>query len=101
MLDRGWLFQTTKAHQYNFYKTPSSMSKCGKRCDLCSNYLDFDDNFVCTKFKERFRVHKSDITTCKDRCGVAMHFISKCQEVDKLANLKVQLMDAYFTCLHL
>ena len=89
------------------------MSKYGKRCDFCSNYLDFDDNFVCTAtgkkykirgqlsflitcsacndqyvgsavyFKERFRVH--NIYTGKDRCGVSKHFISKCQKVDKLA----------------
>ena len=110
-------------------QAPSSISKWDKRCDICSNYLVFDDNFVCTatckkykirgqlscnsinviyfitcsacndqhvgssvKFKEHFRVHKSDSTTGKDRCGVAKHFISKCQEVDKLANLKVQYL---------
>ena len=108
----------------------SRIFKCGKRCDVCSNYLVIDDNFVGTatgkkykirgqlscnsiniiylitcsacndqyvgsavKFKERFRVHKSDITTGKDRCGVAKHFITKCQGVDKLANLKVQLIE--------
>ena len=42
--------------------------------------------------KEHFRVHKRDINTGKDRCGVA-HFSSKCQEVDKLGNLKVQLIE--------
>ena len=47
---------------------------------------------MCIYMKEHFRVHKRDINTGKDRCGVA-HFSSKCQEVDKLANLKVQLIE--------
>ena len=46
-----------------------------------------------TKFKERFRVHKSDIKTGKDRCGVAKHFISKCLVNNALSNIKVQLIE--------
>ena len=30
-------------------------------------------------FKKRFRIHKSDINTKKDRCGVARHFNNKCR----------------------
>ena len=30
-------------------------------------------------FKERFRIHKSDINTKKERCGIAHHFNNKCQ----------------------
>ena len=30
------------------------------------------------KFKSRFRIHKSDIKTKKDRCGTARHFNNKC-----------------------
>ena len=30
------------------------------------------------KFKSRFRIHKSDIKTKKDRCGTARHFSNKC-----------------------
>ena len=30
-------------------------------------------------FKKRFRIHKSDINTKKDRWGVARHFNNKCR----------------------
>ena len=30
------------------------------------------------KFKTRFRIHKSNIKTKKERCGSARHFNSKC-----------------------
>ena len=29
-------------------------------------------------FKKGFRIHKSDVNTKKDRCGVAHHFTNKC-----------------------
>ena len=29
------------------------------------------------KFKSRFRIHKSDVKTKKDRCGAARHFNNK------------------------
>ena len=32
-------------------------------------------------FKPRFRIHKSDIKTKKERCGTAIHFNSKCSDV--------------------
>ena len=44
-------------------------------------------------FKSRFRVHKSDINTGKDRCGVAKHFLAKCTDVGKLENLEIQLIE--------
>ena len=31
-----------------------------------------------TSFKQRFRIHKSDIKTKKDSCGTARHFNSIC-----------------------
>ena len=38
-------------------------------CKCCSKqYVGY-----ATGFKERFRIHKSDINTCKVRCGVANH----------------------------
>ena len=38
------------------------------------------DQYVssATDFKARFRIHKSDIKTKKDRCGTASHFNNKC-----------------------
>ena len=32
-----------------------------------------------SNFKPSFRVHKSDINTGKDRCGVAKHFLNNCR----------------------
>ena len=44
-------------------------------------------------FKERFRVHKSDIKTGKIKCGVAKHFINVCSTPGKLDNLRVQVIE--------
>ena len=42
-------------------------------------------------FKKRFRIHKSDINTKKDRCGVARHFNNKCRHPQNpSAFLKIQ-----------
>ena len=46
-------------------------------------------------FKARFRIHKSDIKTRKDRCGTASHFIAKCSDVQNPHRfLKVQLIES-------
>ena len=43
------------------------------------------------KFKTRFRIHKSDIKTKKERCGSARHFNSKCyHDTNPFQYLKVQ-----------
>ena len=39
-------------------------------------------------FKKRFRIHRSDINTKKDRCGVARHFNNKCREPQNLVFFK-------------
>ena len=46
-------------------------------------------------FKSRFRLHKSDITTKKDRCGTARHFNTKCSD-DKNPHkfLQVQIIES-------
>ena len=42
-------------------------------------------------FKKRFRIHKSDINTKKDRCGIARHFNDKCRHPQNpSAFLKIQ-----------
>ena len=42
-------------------------------------------------FKKHLRIHKSDIITKKDRCGVACHFTNKCQDPQNPhAFLKIQ-----------
>ena len=37
-----------------------------------------------TNFKPRFRVHKSDISTGKNKCGVAKPFLNICSSINKL-----------------
>ena len=43
-------------------------------------------------FNSRFRVHKSDINTGKDNCGVAKLFLIKCTDVGKIENTEVYLI---------
>ena len=48
-------------------------------------------------FKQRFRIHKSDIKTNKDRYGTARHFNNKCCNLNnKHAYLKVQIIEKVF-----
>ena len=46
-----------------------------------------------SNFKPRFRVHKSDINTGKDRCGVAKHFLNNFTGINKLENVEVKLIE--------
>ena len=46
-----------------------------------------------SNFKPKFRVHKSDINIDKDRCEVAKHFLNNCTGINKLENVKVQLIE--------
>ena len=47
-----------------------------------------------TGFKERFRIHKSDINTGKTRCGVAGHLLNVCKSATcKTEYLQVQLIE--------
>ena len=46
-------------------------------------------------FKARFRIHKSDIKTQKDRCGTARHFNTKFSDVQNPHRfLQVQLIES-------
>ena len=113
-------------------KSQSTVSKCGKKCDIYDNFLVCRNEFTCkvtgkaykvrgnlscnsanvvyliscklckdqylgsaykNNFKPRFRVHKSDINTGKDRCGVAKHFLTKCADAGKLENIEVHLIE--------
>ena len=47
-----------------------------------------------TGFKERFRIHKSDISTGKIRCGVANHLINGCRSsTSKFEYFQAQLIE--------
>ena len=60
---------------------------------ICSKCLE---QYVSSavKFKTRFRIHKSDIKTRKERCRSARHFNSKCyHDTYPFQYLKIQLME--------
>ena len=60
-------------------------------CKLCKEQYvgsTFKDNF-----KPRFRAHKSDVITGKDTSGVAKHFLIKCTNGNKVANIEVPLIE--------
>ena len=42
-----------------------------------------------SKLKLRFRVHKRDISSRKNSCGVAKNFLNNCTEINKLDNVEV------------
>ena len=46
-----------------------------------------------SNFKPRFRVHKSDINSRKESCGVDKHFLNKCTGINKLENVELQLIE--------
>ena len=49
------------------------------------------------KFKSRFRIHKSNIKTKKERCGTARHFNSKCCHCSNpFVYLHVQLFEKVY-----
>ena len=66
-------------------------------CDSC-NFIYLIRRKQCVgsaiNFKLRFRIHKSDIKTNKDRCGTARHFNNKCCSPNNKHNyLKVQILE--------
>ena len=52
---------------------------------------------LATGFKERFRIHKSDINTGKIRCGVTSHLLNVYKSLTcKTEYLQVQLIEHVF-----
>ena len=45
-------------------------------------------------FKERFRIHKSDVNKGKKSCGAAKDFLECCTSDGTCDNLKIQLMES-------
>ena len=64
---------------------------CLISCKLCKD--QYVGSAYKNNFKPRFRVHKSDINTSKDRCRVAKHFLTKCSDVGKLESIEVYLIE--------
>ena len=86
----------------NTYTCKVTSKKCYINNDFDHNYMN-DVYFIrwtnCNKqyvgssvdFKNRFKIHKSDINTKKDRCGVARHFTNKSRDPQNLhVFLKIQ-----------
>ena len=109
-----------------------SITSCNN-CDICKNYMIFDNAFICTvtgksyfirgqlncesinvvylityskcleqyvgsavKFKTRFRIHRSDIKTKKERYGSARHFNNKCyHDTNPFQYHEVQLIEQF------
>ena len=60
----------------------------GKKCKQQYVGFAFESNF-----KPRFRVHKRDMNTVKDRCGVARYFLNNCTGINKFQNVEFQLIE--------
>ena len=60
-------------------------------CKLCKERCV--DYAFKGNFKPRFRVHKSDVITGKDRCGEAEHFLINCTNSNKVENIEVQMIE--------
>ena len=60
-------------------------------CKLCKE--QYVGSAFKNYFKPRFRVHKSDVITGKDRWAVAKHFLTKCTNGKKVKNIEVQLIE--------
>ena len=78
--------------------------KSNLSCDSC-NVIYLITCFICREqyvvpainFKQRFRIHKSDIKTNKDRCETALHFNNKCcSPNNKHAYSKIQIIEQVF-----
>ena len=66
------------------------LQKCNISCKCCGKqYIG-----SAIGFKERFRIHKSDINTGKVRCGVANHLLNiSHSEGNKFEYLQIQLTE--------
>ena len=63
-------------------------------CDKCK------DEYIgsAVDFKPRFRVHKSDIKTKKERCGTSRHFNEKCScSASPFGYAKVQIIEQVYS----
>ena len=75
--------------------------KGNSSCDSCNviylkTYSNCREQYVGSpiNFKQRLRIHKSDIKTNKDRCETARHFNNKCSSLNnKHAYLKAQIVE--------
>ena len=62
----------------------------------CNNYLE-ENIGSSTNFKHRFRIHKSDIKTNKDRHGTVKHFNGMCKNENNIFQfLSVQVIEQVY-----
>ena len=97
-------------NKFKFKVTGRFYNVRGNLCYNSSNVIylisckNCEDQYIgsAIDFKARFRIHKSDIKTKKDRCGTARHFNSKCSDVQNPHRfLQVQLIESVVSDLDL
>ena len=74
-----------------------SKNICGESKNKNESKNNCGDQYIgsAIDFKTRFRIHKSDIKTKKDRCGTARHFNNKCSDNNNPHKfLQVQLIES-------
>ena len=87
-----------------FYNVRSSLSCNSSNVNYLISCKNCEDQYIgsAIDFKARFRIHKSDIKTKKDRCGTAWHFNTKCSDVQNLHRfLQVRLIESVVSDLDL
>ena len=52
----------------------------------------YADSTFKEDFKPGFRIHKSDVITGKDICGVAKHFLTKCTKLQQSNATKLKTL---------
>ena len=87
-------FKCTAAGKYYKFKRTLSRNSVNVvyliTCQCCK--LQYVGSAIT--FKERFRIHKSDTNTGKERCDAVKHFLGSCTSEGKLDNLKIQLIES-------
>ena len=97
-----------RKNEYTCTVTGKTYKVRGKLCCASSNVIYLINCKLCKEqcvgsafkdnYKPKFRVHKSDVKTGKDRCGVAKHFLTKCTNGSKVENIEFQLTEQVQEC---
>ena len=80
-----------------FYNVRGNLSCNSSNVIYLISCKNCEDQYIgsAIDFKVRFRIHKSDLKTKKDRCGTARHFNTKCSDVQNPHKfLQVQLIES-------
>ena len=87
-----------------FYNVRDNLSRNSSNVIYLISCKNCEDQYIgsAIDFKARFRIHKKDIKTKKDRCGTARHVNTKCSDVQNPHRfLQVQLIESVVSHLDL